>query len=71
MNKNWSIVNFTVRWILGLLFLMDGYWQVFVLTTAAHAQTVQSAVSSRNLLPGSSPLIDPSDPFADVAQPPR
>lgn len=39
MNKNWSIVNFTVRWILGLLFLMAGYWKVFVLTPAAHAQS--------------------------------
>ena len=39
MNKNWSIVNFTVRWILGLLFLMAGYWKVFVLTPVAHAQS--------------------------------
>lgn len=38
MNKNWPIVNFIVRWILGLLFLMAGIWKVFVLTPAAHAQ---------------------------------
>ena len=38
MNNNWPIVNFIVRWILGLLFLMAGYWKVFVLTPAAHAQ---------------------------------
>jgi len=38
MSDNWSIVNFIVRWILGLLFLMAGYWKVFVLTPAGHAQ---------------------------------
>lgn len=38
MSKNWPIVNFIVRWILGLLFLMAGIWKVFVLTPAAHAQ---------------------------------
>ena len=38
MNDNWPIVNFIVRWILGLLFLMAGYWKVFVLTPASHAQ---------------------------------
>jgi len=38
MSDNWPIVNFIVRWILGLLFLMAGYWKVFVLTPAAHAQ---------------------------------
>ena len=38
MNDDWSIVNFIVRWILGLLFLMAGFWKVFVLTPAGHAQ---------------------------------
>ena len=38
MNNNWAIVNFITRWILGLLFLMAGYWKVFILTPAAHAQ---------------------------------
>ena len=38
MRDNWPIVNFIVRWILGLLFLMAGYWKVFVLTPAGHAQ---------------------------------
>jgi len=38
MRDNWPIVNFIVRWILGLLFLMAGYWKVFVLTPAVHAQ---------------------------------
>ncbi len=38
MSDNWPIVNFIVRWILGLLFLMAGYWKVFVLTSAGHAQ---------------------------------
>jgi uncharacterized membrane protein YphA (DoxX/SURF4 family) len=37
MNENWPIVNFIVRWILGLLFLMAGYWKVFVLTPTEHA----------------------------------
>ncbi len=38
MKDNWPIVNFIVRWILGLLFAMAGYWKVFVLTPANHAQ---------------------------------
>jgi len=38
MSDNWPIVNFIVRWILGLLFLMAGLWKVFVLTPAGHAQ---------------------------------
>ncbi|MCG8448559.1 MAG: DoxX family protein [Pirellulales bacterium] len=38
MKSNWPIAVFIVRWILGLLFLMAGYWKVFVLTPAAHAQ---------------------------------
>jgi len=38
MNSNWPIANFMARWILGILFLMAGYWKVFVLTPAAHAQ---------------------------------
>ena len=38
MSDNWPIVNFIVRWILGLIFLMAGYWKVFVLTPAGHAQ---------------------------------
>lgn len=38
MSDNWPIVNFIVRWILGLLFLLAGYWKVFVLTPAGHAQ---------------------------------
>ncbi|MDX1404249.1 MAG: DoxX family protein [Woeseiaceae bacterium] len=38
MNANLPIVVFIVRWILGLLFLMAGYWKVFVLTPALHAQ---------------------------------
>ena len=35
---NWPIANLIVRWIAGLLFLMAGYWKVFVLTPATHAQ---------------------------------
>lgn len=38
MSDNWPIVILIVRWILGLLFLMAGYWKVFVLTPASHAQ---------------------------------
>ena len=38
MSDNWPIVNFIVRWILGLLFLMAGFWKVFVLTPVGHAQ---------------------------------
>ena len=29
---------FIVRWILGILFLMAGYWKVFVLGSSQHAQ---------------------------------
>ncbi|MGO6986370.1 DoxX family protein [Rhizobium leguminosarum] len=28
--------HFIVRWIIGLIFLMAGYWKVFVLTPAVH-----------------------------------
>ena len=38
MHRNWPFAVFIVRWILGLLFLVAGYWKVFVLTPAAHAQ---------------------------------
>ena len=38
MHPNWPVAVFIVRWILGLLFLMAGYWKVFVLTPAVHAQ---------------------------------
>ena len=38
MHPNWTIAVFIVRWILGILFLMAGYWKVFVLTPAQHAQ---------------------------------
>ena len=38
MSENWPYVNFIVRWILGLVFLMAGFWKVFVLTPAVHAQ---------------------------------
>ncbi len=33
---NLSIAAFIVRWILGVLFVMAGYWKVFILTPAAH-----------------------------------
>ncbi len=36
MNNNWPIVHFIVRWILGILFTMAGYWKVFVLTPSEH-----------------------------------
>ena len=32
----WSI--FTVRWVLGLIFVMAGWWKCFTLTPAAHAR---------------------------------
>ena len=38
MHSNWPVAVFIVRWILGILFVMAGYWKVFVLTPAAHAQ---------------------------------
>ena len=38
MNNNSRWAQFIVRWILGLVFLMAGYWKVFVLTPAAHAE---------------------------------
>jgi len=36
MHANWPIVHFIVRWILGILFTMAGYWKVFVLTPSEH-----------------------------------
>ncbi len=38
MNTNWPIVHFVIRWILGILFLMAGYWKVIVLTPVEHAK---------------------------------
>ncbi|MCH8301638.1 MAG: DoxX family protein [Proteobacteria bacterium] len=38
MHPHWPVAVFIVRWILGLLFFMAGYWKVFVLTPAQHAQ---------------------------------
>ena len=37
LNKNWPVVHFISRWTLGVLFLMAGYWKVFVLTPVQHA----------------------------------
>lgn len=37
MNRNWPVVHFIVRWIVGVIFLMAGYWKVFVLTPVEHA----------------------------------
>jgi uncharacterized membrane protein YphA (DoxX/SURF4 family) len=37
VKNNWPIVQFIVRWILGILFLMASYWKVFVLTPVQHA----------------------------------
>ncbi len=37
MNNNWPIIHFIVRWVLGTLFLMAGYWKVFVMTPSVHA----------------------------------
>jgi uncharacterized membrane protein YphA (DoxX/SURF4 family) len=38
MHPNWPIAIFVSRLILGILFMMAGYWKVFVLTPAQHAQ---------------------------------
>ena len=38
MHPNWPVAVFVGRWILGLLFLMAGYWKVFVLTPTEHAR---------------------------------
>ncbi|MCG8435850.1 MAG: DoxX family membrane protein [Gammaproteobacteria bacterium] len=35
---NWGHSAFIVRWILGLLFLMAGYWKVFKLGATEHAR---------------------------------
>lgn len=37
MHANWPIVALIARAILGTLFLMAGYWKVFVLTPSGHA----------------------------------
>ncbi|MCK0069062.1 MauE/DoxX family redox-associated membrane protein [Kordiimonas laminariae] len=36
--SNTVIAEFLARWMLGILFLMAGYWKVFVLTPAKHAE---------------------------------
>lgn len=35
---NKTIASFLARWIVGLLFLMAGYWKVFELGASVHAQ---------------------------------
>lgn len=35
---NYGIASFIVRWILGILFLVGGWWKVFVLTPAEHTR---------------------------------
>ncbi|TDF39328.1 DoxX family membrane protein [Alteromonadaceae bacterium M269] len=37
-HQNSPIVSFIARWIVGLLFLLAGYWKVFVFTATAHAE---------------------------------
>lgn len=36
--SNKGIAFFVVRWVLGIIFLMAGWWKVFVLTTAEHTR---------------------------------
>lgn len=38
MHRNWPVAVLIVRLVLGTLFLMAGFWKVFVLTPAVHAQ---------------------------------
>ena len=37
-NRNRGPAAFIARWILGVLFLVAGYWKVFTLTATQHAQ---------------------------------
>ena len=34
----WKWATLTVRWVLGLIFLMAGWWKCFSLTPLGHAQ---------------------------------
>ncbi len=34
----WKWATFTVRWVLGLIFFMAGWWKCFTLTPIGHAQ---------------------------------
>ena len=34
----WSWAIFTVRWVLGLIFFMAGWWKCFTMTPAVHAR---------------------------------
>jgi len=36
--SNWSWAIFTVRWVLGLIFFMAGWWKCFTLGPVAHAR---------------------------------
>lgn len=36
--SNLTIASFLMRWILGVLFFMAGYWKIFTLTVQAHAE---------------------------------
>ena len=35
---HWSWAIFFARWVLGLIFLMAGWWKVFELTPAGHVE---------------------------------
>ncbi len=36
--NNWSMANFLARWMLGIVFLMAGFWKVFSFTAIEHAR---------------------------------
>jgi len=38
MHPNWPVANLIVRWMLGVIFTMAGYWKVFTLKPSVHAQ---------------------------------
>lgn len=68
MHRNWPIVNLLVRLIIGVLFLMAGYWKVFVLTPAQHAQQYFVAGFAEHWIP--LPLLQVlgySIPFLELA----
>ena len=48
---NLTIASFIMRWILGVLFFMAGYWKVFTLTAKSHAENFFVAAYADSWIP--------------------
>ena len=49
--NNLTIASFIMRWVLGVLFFMAGYWKVFTLTAKSHAENFFVAAYADSWIP--------------------